>query len=311
MAGDTTRVVIVTMDSHLSSAVTRAETVLRREMPGLSLTIHAADEWASDADALAECHADIAQGDIVIATMLFLEDHIRAVQPALAARREACDAMVCCMSAGEVTRLTKLGRFDMSKEASGALAMLKRLRGKPDAKGGSSGQGQMKMLKRLPKLMKFIPGTAQDVRTYFLALQYWLGGSDENLANMVRMLVGKYAGGRLAPAAAPIEYPETGVYHPRMPGRIGTDARALPKGGLSGTVGLILLRSYSDRRQRRALRRGDRRHRGARPARGAGLRQRARCPAGDRAVFHDRRRALGGCGGQPHRVLAGGWPRIQ
>ena len=241
-----TRVVIVTMDSHLSSAVARAERVLQAEMPGLSVVVHAADEWGSDPAALAECQADIARGDIVVATMLFLEDHIRAVMPALAARRDACDAMVCCMSAGEVTKLTKLGRFDMSREATGAMAMLKRLRGKPGAKGSaSSGAGQMKMLKRLPKLMKFIPGTAQDVRTYFLALQYWLGGSDENMANLVRMLVGKY--GRtstLAAAAAPIEYPEVGLYHPALPARITERLADMPRHGLAGTVGLILLRSY-------------------------------------------------------------------
>ena len=35
------------------------------------------------------------------------------------ARREACDAMLCCLSAGEVMRLTRLGRFDMSAEARG------------------------------------------------------------------------------------------------------------------------------------------------------------------------------------------------
>ncbi len=117
------------MDSHLSGAAARAEAELRREMPGLTLAVHAADQWAADAGALAECHADIARGDIVIATMLFLEDHIRAVQPALAARRDACDAMLCCMSAGEITRLTRLGRFDMAEEATGALALLKQLRG--------------------------------------------------------------------------------------------------------------------------------------------------------------------------------------
>jgi len=245
-----TRVVIVTMDSHLSGATFRAEEDLRRDIPGLHLTIHAADEWAGDAAKLAECHQAIAEGDIVIATMLFLEDHIRAVQPALAARRDHCDAMVCCMSAGEVTKLTKLGRFDMSQEASGALAMLKRLRGKPGGDSAKSGAGQMKMLRRLPKLMKFIPGTAQDVRTYFLTLQYWLAGSEQNLGSMVRMLVGKYsAGERRALAgkltvAAPVEYPDVGLYHPRVPGRVVERLEQLPRTGLVGTVGLVLLRSY-------------------------------------------------------------------
>jgi magnesium chelatase subunit H len=247
------RVVIVTMDSHLSSAAARAEKILRSEIPGLTVVVHAADEWGSDAEALRACHADIAAGDIVIATMLFLEDHVRAVQPALAARRPDCDAILCCMSAGEITRLTRLGRFDMSQEATGALAMLKKLRGKPPGRGGaeaSSGQAQMKMLKRLPKLMRFIPGTAQDVRAYFLGLQYWLAGSEENLTNLIRMLVDRYAGAGRAPmfglkkVEAPVEYPDVGLYHPRATGRIVTRLDQLPKGGAAGTVGLLLLRSY-------------------------------------------------------------------
>jgi magnesium chelatase subunit H len=246
------RVVVVTMDSHLSGAAARAQTALRRQLPGLDLVMHAADEWGSDPAALAACHADIATGDIVIATMLFLEDHIQAVLPALTARRDGCDAMLCCMSAGEVMRLTRLGKFSMAGEAHGAMALLKRLRGsKPGSNGGaSSGQAQVKMLRRLPKLMRFIPGTAQDVRAYFLALQYWLAGSEENLANLVRLLVDRYAAGpraRLQGAvrsAAPVEYPDVGLYHPRAVGRIVERVEHLPAGGAAGTVGLLLLRSY-------------------------------------------------------------------
>ncbi len=248
------RVVVVTMDSHLSAAMARAERILQAEVPNLTVTVHAADEWGSDATALRACTDDIARGDIVIATMLFLEDHVRAVQPALQARRMSCDAMLCCMSAGEITRLTRIGRFDMSQEATGALAMLKKLRGKPaGGKGGaeaSNGQAQMRMLKRLPKLMRFIPGTAQDVRAYFLSLQYWLAGSEENLANMVRMLVDRYAPAAKTPlfglgkVAAPVEYPDVGLYHPRAPGRIVTRVDQLPGWGAKGTVGLLLLRSY-------------------------------------------------------------------
>jgi magnesium chelatase subunit H len=247
------RVVVVTMDSHLSAAAARAERSLRREIPGLELVVHAASEWGSDAQALADCHADIATGDIVVATMLFLEDHVKAVQPALAARRDACDAMLCCMSASEITKLTRLGKFDMSQEATGAMAMLKKLRGKPAGKTGaeaSSGQAQMKMLRRLPKLMRFIPGAAQDVRTYFLALQYWLAGSEENLANLVRMLVDRYAAGTrtqlcgLKKAALPVEYPDIGLYHPRGKNRISDQLDHLPQAGTAGTVGILVLRSY-------------------------------------------------------------------
>jgi magnesium chelatase subunit H len=244
------RVVVVTMDSHLTGAAMGARAALRRELPGLDLAVHAADEWGGDPAALEACRADIARADIVIATMLFLDDHIRAVLPALEARRAQCDAMLCMMSAGEVMRLTRLGRFSMSDGARGPLALLRRLRGKPSG-NGSSGRGQMRMLRRLPHILRFIPGTAQDVRAYFLALQYWLGGSQENIANLVRMLVARYAAGARAAlagavtAAPPIAYPEVGLYHPRARGRITERLADLPAAtGGAGTVGVLLLRSY-------------------------------------------------------------------
>ena len=243
------RVVIVTLDNHLKGAVDRAEAALAAE--GIDLSLYASSEWGSDAGELDKLNTAIAEADIVIATMLFLDDHIRMVLPALDARREACDAMVCLMSAGEVVKLTKMGNYRMDAPAKGPLALLKKLRGKPGKPGGNSGAGQMKMLRRLPKLLKFIPGTAQDVRAYFLTLQYWLAGSDENVVAMVRALIDRYAAGErmyrrgITKAEAPIEYPETGVYHPRTQQRISESLRLLPREeGKHGTVGLILLRSY-------------------------------------------------------------------
>ncbi len=124
------RVVLVTMDSHLASAAERAHRTLAGELPGLALSVHAAAEWTDDAAALEQCRAAIAQGDIVIATMLFMEDHFLPVLPALKARRENCDAMICAMSAAEVMRLTRMGKFSMDGSTSGLMSLLKRLRGK-------------------------------------------------------------------------------------------------------------------------------------------------------------------------------------
>jgi len=183
--------------------------------------------------------------------MLFLEDHFQPLLPALAARRDACDAMVCAMSAGEVTKLTRMGRFDMSAPSSGPMALLKKLRGNKGA-AGSAGANQMAILRRIPKLLRFIPGTAQDVRAYFLTLQYWLAGSEENMANMVRYLVNRYADGPRkhlrgsVKAPPPTEYPEVGVYHPRLANRVAETIDALPptSGAVKATVGLLVMRSY-------------------------------------------------------------------
>ena len=245
------RVVIVTLDSHLASATERARTALARELPGLELRLHAAADWGDDPAALARCREDIARGDIVLANMLFMEEHIQPVLPALQARREHCDAMIGCMSAGEVIRLTRMGRFAMDGSPGGPLALLKRLRGgKPGGK--PPGAQQLSMLRRIPQILRFIPGTAQDVRAYFLTLQYWLAGSDENVANLVRFLVDRYADGPrrilrgTLRARPPVEYPEVGVYHPRLPGRIAERADRLPvtPKAAAGTVGLLVMRSY-------------------------------------------------------------------
>lgn len=242
------RVAIVTLDNHLKGAAERADADLARD--DIHLALHAAADWDRDPAALERAKAAVAEADIVIATMLFLDDHIRAILPALEARREACDAMIGLMSAGEVVRLTRLGGYRMDAPARGPLALLKRLRGSAKP-GGSSGAGQMKMLRRLPKILRFIPGTAQDVRAYFLTLQYWLAGSEANVAAMVRALVDRYAAGDrltrrgMTPAAPPREYPELGVYHPRTEQKISESLRLLPRGGRAkGTVGVLLLRSY-------------------------------------------------------------------
>jgi magnesium chelatase subunit H len=242
-------VAIVTMDSHGSAAMTRAAARARADIPGLVVTLHTADSWENP-DALASCHEAIAEADIVLASMLFLDAHVAAVLPALRARRESCDAMIAFLAAGEVTRLTRIGRFDMGRESSGLLSLLKRLRGARNAQGASNGERQMAMLRQLPKLLRFIPGSAQDVRAYFLAMQYWLAGSEENLADLLRLLVGRFAQGPRKPAtpprtAPPRIYPDVGLYHPRLSGRIGEDLSALPSPkSAAGRVGVLLMRSY-------------------------------------------------------------------
>jgi magnesium chelatase subunit H len=251
------RVVVITMDTHLSSATAHAAQMLSQDAPGVELRMHAAAEYTADPEALTSALADIAAADILIVTMLFLEEHFLPVLGALQARRAQCDAMLCAMSAAEVVKLTRLGRFDMSKPATGPMAFLKRLRGKQPEAGdsgrsarGGSGEQQMRMLRRLPKILRFIPGTAQDVRVYFLGLQYWLGGSQDNMVSMARMLINRYAAGPREhlkgqlPPKDPIDYPELGVYHPDLKGRLSSQAKLLKLRADRPRVGLLLLRSY-------------------------------------------------------------------
>jgi magnesium chelatase subunit H len=248
------RVVIVTLDAHMASAAARANASLMRDLPGVSLRLHSVTDWAASAEAHQQYELDVASADIIIASMVFTEEHVALVKPALDARREACDAIVCCMSAPEIVKLTRIGQFSMAQPASGVMSMLRRLAGK-GRKEKTAGANQMKMLRTLPKLLRFIPGKAQDLRSYFLTLQYLLSGSDENIANLVRYLISKYGSGEreklraLVAVAEPVEYPEIGLYHPNLPKRVTDELtvfqRHVPQlQNAKGTVGILLMRSY-------------------------------------------------------------------
>ncbi|OCW58476.1 magnesium chelatase subunit H [Hoeflea olei] len=248
-------VVLITLDNHMTAAVDDARKMLAADIPGLNLSVHAATDWNDSPERLQACKDDIAKGNIIVASMLFIEEHVKAIGPDLAARRDSCDAMMCCMSAGEIMKNTSMGRFKMDGEQKGPLAILKKLRGDRSKSqkdsGQTAGERQLAMLRRLPKLLRFIPGTAQDVRNYFIAMQYRIAASDTNIANLVRLLIDKYADGERRvyrgklPAAAPVEYPDQGVYHPDIKGRVSATIAALPsRRDAKGTIGLLLLRSY-------------------------------------------------------------------
>lgn len=246
------RVTLVTLDGHLGAAAQRAFARLEKQAPGLSCSMHCAGEWANNPELLEHCVAAIEKADIVIVCMLFMEEHIKPVLPALAARRDNCDAMVCFMSAGEVMKLTRIGAFTMDGTQSGPMALLKRLRGSKKNKSAASGAKQVAMLRRLPRILRFIPGTAQDVRAYFLAMQYWLSGSQDNIFSLVALLVSRYAANERAgfrdrlKAKPPVEYPDVGVYHPGLASRVTESRQELPGADNTdaGTVGLLVMRSY-------------------------------------------------------------------
>jgi magnesium chelatase subunit H len=247
---DHCHVVIVTLDNHLSGSIDRARVRFQKAGLPVSIGFHAAADWDKPGK-LEATRADIARADIVLVTMLFLDEQIRMIKDALTARREECDAMVCLMSQSDVVKMTRMGDYRMDAPPKGPLGWLKKLRGTSKDGAPNSGAAQLAVLRRLPKLLKFVPGTAQDVRAYFLTLQYWLAGSDDNAFQMISALVDRYAAGPRkglrgqSKVEAPQEYPEVGVYHPDLPQRMSEHLSDLPwKKDAIGTVGVLMLRSY-------------------------------------------------------------------
>ena len=255
------RVAVVTLDAHAAAPLGRVAERLRGEVPGLEIAVHAAAEWGEAPKRLAAAREAVDRADVVVCGLLFLDEHVRAILPNLLARRENCDAVVGMVSDPAIVKATRMGELDMGQPSSAAVQLLKRLRG---SKGpsASSGEKQMAMLRRLPKLLRYVPGKAQDLRSWFLSMQYWLGGSEENFEGLIRMLLDRYGPGLAERAAAPVEYPEVGLWHPdhgvvteipRAPPvhppctpRADQDAQTRSAGmqDEAPTVGLLLMRSY-------------------------------------------------------------------
>ena len=235
------RVVIVTLDAHAAGPAGRIAPGLAADFPGLTVEVHAAAEW-SDPAKLHAAREAVGRADIAVVSLLFLEEHIEAILPALQARRPHADAVAGLISDRQIVTLTRMGDLDMTRPAPAAIRMLKALRG-----GGksASGRSQMRTLKRLPKILRFVPGKAQDLRAWLLTMQYWLGGSDDNMDALVRSLIARYGpeAWRGGAVAAPVERPEVGLWHPDT--GVVTDATALPRPeGAVATVGMLLMRSY-------------------------------------------------------------------
>ncbi|GFY80566.1 magnesium-chelatase subunit chlH, chloroplast, putative [Actinidia rufa] len=118
----------------------------------------------------------------------------------------------------------------------------------------------LKLVRTLPKVLKYLPSDkAQDARLYILSLQFWLGGSPDNLVNFLKMVSGSYVPalkGTKIEYADPVLFLDTGIWHPLAPcmyddvkeylNWYGTrrDANEKLKGPNATVIGLILQRSH-------------------------------------------------------------------
>jgi len=119
-------VAIVTLDGHFAAVAGRTAQALAGEIPGLRLSLHAAAEWAANPPALARCKAAIAEADSVAASILFMDDNLQPVLPALQARRESRDAISRRSPARAALNSTNLGHWQKPPEGKGATAPLTR-----------------------------------------------------------------------------------------------------------------------------------------------------------------------------------------
>ena len=98
--------VMLTLDAHSIGSVERIKSRFSKIYPELEIIVHAAASWEEDPSSLLKTKEDLARANMVLITLVFLEDHISAILPDLKKAREKCDLMLGLVSSKEIVNLS-------------------------------------------------------------------------------------------------------------------------------------------------------------------------------------------------------------
>ncbi|VAH27175.1 unnamed protein product [Triticum turgidum subsp. durum] len=255
------RVVYVVLEAQYQSSVTAAVMQLNadpRRAAEFEVVGYLVEELR-DADTYAAFCDDVAAANVFIGSLIFVEELALKVRDAVAAHRDRMDAVLVFPSMPEVMRLNKLGSFSMAQLGQSKSPFFQLFkRNKKDSSGFAD--SMLKLVRTLPKVLKYLPSDkAQDARLYILSLQFWLGGSPDNLQNFLKMIAVSYVPalkGADIKYSDPVLFLDTGIWHPLAPAMFddvkeylnwyGTrrDANDRLKNPEAPVIGLVLQRSH-------------------------------------------------------------------
>ena len=218
---DLLKVVYVVLESQYQSALSAAVRKINKDNPNLAIQVSGyLIEELRDPENYADFKREIAEANLFIASLIFIEDLADKVVEAVEPHRDRLDAAIVFPSMPQVMRLNKLGTFSMAQLGQSKSAIAQFMRKRKENSGAGFQDAMLKLLRTLPQVLKYLPmDKAQDARNFMLSFQYWLGGSSENLENFLLMLADKYVfedlnKGQKKNYQEPVVYPDTGIWHP-------------------------------------------------------------------------------------------------
>ncbi|MEB3279005.1 MAG: magnesium chelatase subunit H [Lyngbya sp.] len=214
------KVVYVVLEAQYQSALSAAVRSINKNNPHLAIEISGyLIEELRNPDNYEDLKKDIAEANIFIASLIFIEDLAEKVVEAVTPHRDNLDVAVVFPSMPQVMRLNKMGSFSMAQLGQSKSAIAQFMKKRKEKSGASFQDGMLKLLRTLPKVLKYMPiDKAQDARNFMMSFQYWLGGSSENLENFLLMLADKYVFKNSEfKYADPVVYPDMGIWHPLAP----------------------------------------------------------------------------------------------
>ncbi|KAG6743858.1 hypothetical protein POTOM_052561 [Populus tomentosa] len=255
----TVKIVYVVLEAQYQSSLTAAVQALNKSSKDASYEVvgYLVEELRDESTYKTFCK-DLEDANIFIGSLIFVEELALKVKAAVEKERDRLDAVLVFPSMPEVMRLNKLGSFSMSQLGQSKSPFFQLFKRKKQ--GAGFADSMLKLVRTLPKVLKYLPSDkAQDARLYILSLQFWLGGSPDNLQNFLKMISGSYVPalkGKRIDYSDPVLFLDSGIWHPLAPcmyddvkeylNWYGTrrDANEKLKDPNAPVVGLVLQRSH-------------------------------------------------------------------
>jgi magnesium chelatase subunit H len=221
------KVVYVVLEPQYQSALSAAVRSINASNPNMAVEISGyLIEELRDPQNYADFQQSMAEANVFIASLIFLEDLADKLVAAVQPHRDRLDVAIVFPSLPQVMRLNKMGSFSL-EQIGQSKSMISQFMKKRKEKSGAGFQDAMlKLLQTLPQVLKYLPmDKAQDARNFMLSFQYWLGGSQDNLENFLLMLSDKYVftpeskqqKAQVFNYSDPVTYPDLGIWHPLAP----------------------------------------------------------------------------------------------
>jgi len=252
------RVVYLVLEPQYQNSLTQAVNALNSQPGSFSVDLCGyLIEELRDPENYQQFCSDVAAADVFIASLIFIEDLAQKVVDAVSPHRDRLKATVVFPSMPEVMRLNKLGSFSMAQLGQSKSAIAQFMRKRKEAGGASFQDAMLKLLNTLPTVLKYLPvEKAQDARSFMLSFQYWLGGTPDNLRNLLLMLADKYVYPKAdtnrehIEVIDPVVFPDLGIWHPLAAGMFEDLKEYLNWSnsrsnlGSGPLIGLVLQRSH-------------------------------------------------------------------
>jgi magnesium chelatase subunit H len=264
------KVVYVVLEPQYQSAISAAVRSINAKHTDIAIEISGyLIEELRDNGNYEDFKRDVAEANIFIASLIFLEDLADKIVAAVEPIKDKLDVSVVFPSMPQVMRLNKMGSFSLAQIGQSKSVMGSFMKKRKEKSGAGFQDAMLKLLRTLPTVLKFLPmEKAQDARNFMLSFQYWLGGNEENLESFFLMLADKYvfngkdsqrSNDSESPVfsyAEPITYLDMGIWHPLAPSMYDdskeylnwyASRKDLPEAQRRGdcpTIGLVLQRTH-------------------------------------------------------------------